>query len=61
MKKYQKLIGYAHTCPSLTPTEVLIAIKPIWIYRNDKHASIVKLSIESSRVMPRYLNLTENS
>ena len=31
------------------------------IYRNDKHASNVKLSTESSRVMPRYLNLTKNS
>ena len=29
------------------------------IYRNDKHASNVKLSTESSRVMPRYLNLTK--
>ena len=29
------------------------------IYRNDKHVSNVKLSIESSRVMPRHLNLTE--
>ena len=29
------------------------------IYRNGKHASNVKLSTKSSRVMPRYLNLTE--
>ena len=29
------------------------------IYRNGKHAYNVKLSTESSRVMPRYLNLTE--
>ena len=29
------------------------------IYRNEKHVSIVKLSTESSRVMPRYLNLIE--
>ena len=61
MKKSHKFIGYAHTGPSLTPAEVLIAINPLWIYRNDKHASIVKLSTESSRLMPRYINLIENS
>ena len=29
------------------------------IYRNDQHVSNVKISTESSRVMPRYLNLTK--
>ena len=65
LQKSQKFIGFSqgstHIGPSLTPVEVLIPINPLWIYRNDKHSSIVKLSTKSSRVMPRYLNLTENS
>ena len=37
-------IGYAHIGPSLTLAEVLITIKPLWIYMNENHASIVKIS-----------------